>query len=281
LNATINSLNTFEFSLGTTVKSNRVNRQRFTEAGLVELFTTHDVRKEKDGPCFSPGTFHNNVRNTDHLELLGAIVLDLDQYVGSVNDLELHLEEHLTVSSAVYSTSSHTVDCPRVRVVVFPNRALTAEEYPIVSRAIASDLGLSFDSCSFTPASLYYLPTVQPGRTPFTMRIEKPLLDIDELLDKHKVADSRSNQLVAIDEDAFTEDDIDKLPINISINQIKALLACYPAEGLEYESWLEVGMALHHQFSGSMIGYDYWLSWSSKSSKHDEGEMLRKWRSFK
>lgn len=48
----------------------------------------------------------------------------------------------------------------------------------------------------------------------------------------------------------------------------------------EYESWMRVGMALHHQFEGSSEGLDLWDNWSSQSGKWVEGACEVKWTGF-
>lgn len=52
------------------------------------------------------------------------------------------------------------------------------------------------------------------------------------------------------DDDDFTRD----LPLNMSDDEVKGLLFAYQAEGLEYDDWLKVGQALHHQYLGSDVG---------------------------
>lgn len=47
-----------------------------------------------------------------------------------------------------------------------------------------------------------------------------------------------------------------------------------------YDQWLQVGMALHHQFSGSDEGLAVWAKWSSASSKYNAEVLRDKWRSF-
>jgi len=48
-----------------------------------------------------------------------------------------------------------------------------------------------------------------------------------------------------------------------------------------YDAWLEVGMALHHQFAGSLQAFAVWDEWSAQSPKYDGGEALwKKWQSF-
>lgn len=49
-----------------------------------------------------------------------------------------------------------------------------------------------------------------------------------------------------------------------------------------YEQWLEIGMALHCQFSGSFAGLGLFDLWSSRGKKYaGQKEVQAKWRSFK
>jgi len=47
---------------------------------------------------------------------------------------------------------------------------------------------------------------------------------------------------------------------------------------LEYDDWIKIGMALHEATSGGR--FDLWVSWSQKNPKHDDSQMLMKWKSF-
>lgn len=48
----------------------------------------------------------------------------------------------------------------------------------------------------------------------------------------------------------------------------------------EYETWVRVGMALHHQFEGDLEALDLWDQWSQQSGKWVEGACESKWTSF-
>jgi hypothetical protein len=78
------------------------------------------------------------------------------------------------------------------------------------------------------------------------------------------------------DDDDFTRD----LPLNMSDDEVKGLLFAYPAEPLAYDDWLKVGQALHHQYMGADKGFDLWVSWSEKSTKHDLAKMRKRYNSF-
>lgn len=47
-----------------------------------------------------------------------------------------------------------------------------------------------------------------------------------------------------------------------------------------YKEWLEIGMALHHQFDGQAEALDLWEEWSASGSKFTEGLCAEKWDSF-
>lgn len=71
-----------------------------------------------------------------------------------------------------------------------------------------------------------------------------------------------------------------KRPLDITEAEIDRYMASLPNEEAHYDEWMAVGMALYHQFSGSMDGFQRWVEWSGRSPKHDESEMLMKWDSF-
>ena len=102
---------------------------------------------------------------------------------------------------------------------------------------------------------------------------EGAALDVDKFLIKSVFDD------VVIDEsddDDFTHD----LPLNMSDDEVNGLLFAYEAESLEYDDWLKVGQALHHQYLGADKGFDLWVSWSEKSTKHDLAKMRKRYNSF-
>lgn len=79
------------------------------------------------------------------------------------------------------------------------------------------------------------------------------------------------------DDDNFLKD-VYRDPVDMSLVEVEDTLTRYPAQRLEYDDWMTVGMAIHHQTRGR--GYELWRDWSAESDKHDEAQMLMKWRSF-
>jgi len=48
----------------------------------------------------------------------------------------------------------------------------------------------------------------------------------------------------------------------------------------DHDTWLMVGMGIHHEFGGSQAGFEIWSGWSSDSSKYDEDDQRKRWASF-
>lgn len=48
----------------------------------------------------------------------------------------------------------------------------------------------------------------------------------------------------------------------------------------DYDGWLKVGMALHHQFEGDAAGLDMWHDFSKRSDNYDADALDEKWKSF-
>lgn len=70
----------------------------------------------------------------------------------------------------------------------------------------------------------------------------------------------------------------DHTPLGLTPTQIAECLEVLPND-LDYDTWLQVGMALHHETAGA--GFDVWDAWSSKSSKYTSTEYgLARWESF-
>jgi hypothetical protein len=48
----------------------------------------------------------------------------------------------------------------------------------------------------------------------------------------------------------------------------------------DYDRWLMVGMALHHQSKGAKAGLDVWHEWSQEAHNYDASVLDSKWKSF-
>jgi len=67
--------------------------------------------------------------------------------------------------------------------------------------------------------------------------------------------------------------------IDVSHQDVADMLSYIPnLDSTDYDTWIKVGMAIHHVTNGT--GDDLWRSWSEKSAKHDPSALDYKWHSF-
>ncbi|MBS0297422.1 MAG: PriCT-2 domain-containing protein [Proteobacteria bacterium] len=73
-----------------------------------------------------------------------------------------------------------------------------------------------------------------------------------------------------------------KKPMGLSPEEIDDILADLPFDAWceDREGWLQVGMALHHEFEGRPEGLKVWDDFSKRSPKFDAADQERVWASF-
>ena len=153
--------------------------------------------------------------------------------------------------SAAWGTDKSINDLPRVmRLPGFPHQKVSAQKgltgEPFIVKIVDDISFLGPDSWTERKA---FIDTLKPiDALPLSQRAAAQI-------------QAPSSEICASDFNKYTPAEI---------------LAAYPAEGLQYDDWLAVGMALHHDG----LAYGTWLDWSAQSSKHDAREMPRKWASF-
>lgn len=126
---------------------------------------------------------------------------------------------------------------------------------------------------------------------PLTLEVDSlPLLraeDADVILDKfEELAAARgwtrkrrsgAARELGEDQDAFERF---KPVLAISTEKVLDILDDVPNDDADYDTYLKVGCALHHQFKGEEEGLKLWHEWAEKSSKYDAADLNRRWGSF-
>jgi hypothetical protein len=249
---------------------------------IVAMLSHHVETNEKESVgYFVGGGFTNAHRQDVFLECRSLLTLDIDVYNdGDYDDLAFDLEMSRCGAFVAYSTYRSTSKSPRVRVVLPFSREVSGKEYRAISEAFCASMrGITFDECSHKPNQFMFLPSCPVGGSDdaWVMVNEGDVLNVDDYLKQSTVVSVFDNLELSDDEDDdFTKD----LPLNLTDDDINAALYAYPAEPLEYDDWLKVGQALHHQFGGGDVGFDKWVAWSALSTKHDERVMRKKYDSF-
>jgi len=87
----------------------------------------------------------------------------------------------------------------------------------------------------------------------------------------------RSGDLADIDSDnPFLED---SNAVDIADDELRNRLMMVPNAD-DYDTWINVGMALHHQYDGSDDGLDLWKEWAETADNYDQDALERRWADF-
>lgn len=91
------------------------------------------------------------------------------------------------------------------------------------------------------------------------------------------VKKQRDSGLSDIDADnPFLED---SQGIDIGEDELRNRLMMVPNPE-DYDTWVQVGMALYHQFDGDDTGLDLWNEWSETADNYDKDALERRWADF-
>jgi hypothetical protein len=245
--------------------------------------------------AFIGGPLKDPTRNRadDNIASRTAVVADMDAVTVDIVEAELFLRMNISSACVAYSTFRHTPDKPRIRVCIPLSRPVDQDEHRAIVSSLAemlSPIG-KLDACSWIWAQLMFLPSHQQGVEPWSLRIDGDPLLVEEWISGQSSGISGQSSGMS-GQSSENLDDLDagdvgglemaiaQRPLDLTPEAVDAVLEKWPAEGLDYDHWAEVGMALYHQHEGSDEGYRRWIAWSEKSSKHDPRQMRAKWRSF-
>lgn len=72
----------------------------------------------------------------------------------------------------------------------------------------------------------------------------------------------------------------------VGIDEVRRMLGAFHPDTLDYDGWLHVGMALHHQFEGGEDGLELWDAWSQGTETQpavayrEREDLALRWRGF-
>lgn len=250
---------------------------------LVAILTNFITCDKDKAPAVIGGYFNGKTRETDNLQARTLLLLDVDYYKGSINDLEVLFNRDLGIYRMIaYSTASHAINAPRIRIALFFSNEVPTQDYKNVSLNFINSLSAEFKSTLQIPTcikanQLMYLP-VKPydDYIPWYTYHDGRLIDPTLYLHSHEIEESSDDQFLVT---------VKNNPLEINQNMIINYLESYPIEERDYWEWLEVGLALHHQYKGDSEGLVIWDRWSKKDPRPDKYkglyELASKWDGFK
>ena len=137
----------------------------------------------KDVGGFVGGQLREGRRKNGMVLCRSMLTLDMDYGKPGVWD-EIDLLHDF--QCCVYSTHKHTLEHPRLRMIIPLARDITEEEYPAVARMVAKEIGIDlFDDTTYEACRLMYWPSTSANGEFFYKTKEGPLLDPDAYLAKY------------------------------------------------------------------------------------------------
>ncbi|MEG2291784.1 MAG: virulence-associated E family protein [Carnobacterium sp.] len=163
----------------------RLNKPTVTQETVQDYHKMSKSKRDgiKDVGGFVGGFLKQGKRKADSVQSRSILTLDADTPSKDLWDDITILFDH---AAAVYSTHSHTVDSPRLRVIIPLSRAVTAEEYQPLARKTAELFGMdNFDDTTYQPERLMFWPSHPiDGEYVFEYQ-DLPWLDPDEILNQY------------------------------------------------------------------------------------------------
>lgn len=260
-----------------------IERKKLTIAKLGDHYSSEHAifpgkAEDKDGPYFCAGLM-NGPRSLDNLLHCTLIVVDVDEITPIQAERVRFMLDQSGYEHILYSTTRHTPQAPRFRLILNPSRVLDVTEYKYVVHSLCNELSIDTRcNASNVPSTPMILPLAVAETYKFRINqyIEGKPVDVDRILQAMQTDENWQESHVS---DQTNE------PMAIpgglpEVNWLNHILLAYPAKGLDYEQWMEVGFALHHQTDARL--FDLWLHWSRLNTEvHgrtiDENKMRYKW----
>lgn len=146
---------------------------------------------KKDVGGYVGGYLNNGRRKTDTVLHRSLITLDMD-----FGDMQAWEDWKLLYGYAccAYSTHKHTIEKPRLRIVLPLSRPVSREEYEPIARHVADQFGIElFDETTYEAARLMYWQSTSKDAPYFFDYCDGSWIDADEILESyHDWTDSSS-----------------------------------------------------------------------------------------
>lgn len=156
-----------------------------SEPEFFEVFSTHDVRERKDGPCFFRPLGGDGHRSDANVQPCSWYVMDIDE-LGQGEDKRLvEWLKQAPFRALVYTTFSHSPERPKLRVVVPCDREISVDEYRLVYEAIRALVPFVLDPCMLKPSQPIFLPSCPAASKEHAFiyrKAEGDLFEVDRLI---------------------------------------------------------------------------------------------------
>ena len=136
----------------------------------------------KDVGGFVAGKLKDGRRKKESILNRSMLTLDMD-YADDAQEIAGSMEMLYGHTCCIYSTHKHSMDNPRLRLIIPLARPVSADEYQALGRKMAKEIGIElFDDTTYEPNRLMYWPSTSSDGEYFFHSIEGSFLNPDAIL---------------------------------------------------------------------------------------------------
>ena len=243
--------------------------ENFTFDELVQYFKeiyTKEFTSKKELGAIVYGIFSNKKRLAENIHSRSILSYDIDHYKHSLEQLTDYICEKLKGYSYIYyTTSSSSQVIPKLRLLLFPNKNIKAKDYLNVSENIAKaylpelfdknnyrtenkNATSCFDRTSYCTSQLMYVPCKINEDFKFGKN-KNATINIERFINK---------DCAIKDANDFSTFNYKKLPVKLTNDEIESIFLKHDIQDMDYLTWVNMGMALHHHYNGADDGLLMW-----------------------
>jgi hypothetical protein len=234
-------------------------------------------------------TKSQSLRHDANLSTITGIEGDYDAGQVSAQDAAEMLRE-AGLAAVIYTSTHNTARLGRWRVLVPLSKAIHPSERDALCERLNGALGGILGPESFTRSQSFYFGAAEMrdaskggGRAAPLEVLTVEGAAIDQVAGIPLISKSGP----PCEDDLFGDllgDGAGEAPNNaperVDRERLKSALGSI-SDADDRDTWLRVGMALHHESNGDNWGYQLWCSWSEQSLKFDSRDQRATWRSFR
>lgn len=270
------------FTVFSDLSGNIAERRQASLHDLERMVREARAKSKTALPLFKLATFgerlsdKGSLRHAGNLEAIYGIEGDHDAGTLSMDAAADRLAS-AGIAALLYATPSSTTEEPRWRVLAPLAASVEPAEREALTARLNGVLGGALAPESFTPAQAYFFGGVSSA--PATRLVEGAELDrLPQLASGAIGRDGKPYTGRSQKPDTAQAEDDGGFCVQPDWPRIKTALTKISAD--DYDTWLTVGMALHHESRGSEDGRDAFDEWSRSSAKYDGRAVREKWESF-
>jgi predicted P-loop ATPase len=270
----------------------RVEELSFDE--LARRFDSARADTKDDLPMLKLAVFEGGAKR-EHVKCLTGAMVDYDGEIVSMDEAADRISA-AGIAAFLYTSPSSLPEKPRWRALAPYSREMDAIEHQTMTDRLNGALGGVIDDASCWEAQQRFFygqakfrdakkggGAAEKVNVIITEGDPIDVLDIAPAPRPSRVRAARGADFADLLDD---EDDLFDLvrtsPLGLSEEEIDEYLANVPNDGsgCHYDDYVEVGMALHHEYSGSAEGFEKFSKWAEQSDKFSLKNVEGRWRSF-